>query len=254
MPKTKKRKPSLLRRLVEEIQNFLHYYEGRAGATLEKAIAERIVDFQSPPRSKFHQKVVDILRQYFTKKQTKLDKERTSSETLGKESKVKGFRWREMQMARKCAICGVEASDVFRHVLDYRVLGTADQLLKSDDIPKVAVVDIPVVNLCAYCADLSGVSHPNPKIADGVRYYTDLMKHALPKLQEHIVPPEKEEKVEVDKVQEVLYLLQEALTKLARTEEASAPKRDIPKVSAVDYPEEADELFDAWKEEEGEEK
>lgn len=79
------RRPTLLRRLLEEIENFVHYYhttmrEAQAkhyklSELLEKATTERVIQFTSPPRSRFHRKVIELINQYFVKEQANIKRE-----------------------------------------------------------------------------------------------------------------------------------------------------------------------------------
>lgn len=252
MGKRKKaRRPTLLRRLLEEIENFVHYYQATMRAVggesaqraaeeiLEKGIYERILNFTTPPRNPLHQKAREILAHYFkTKgKQAKLEKEMKRYDEGSEGAKT----------MPKCILCGVEAEDVAQISENFKVLGKAREIIGDEEIPDVLVVSVPVKRLCPYCADIVGVKHPDPGIAEAARYYTDLMKLAVPKLQPEIVPPSSKPKIDVDKVKEALFILQEALIGAARKEEG----KDAGKLSAEGesmYAETPEEVAEGWKE------
>lgn len=145
----------------------------------------------------------------------------------------------------KCILCGVESDDVARITGEIKKLGKARDVIGDAEVPDVLVLSIPIKNLCPYCADVTGVKHPDPEIVDSVRYYTDLMKLAVPKLQRDIVPPSEHPKIDVDKVKEALFILQDALTKVARQkeQEGELPKEE----SETMFAEEPEEIVSGWK-------
>jgi len=136
-------------------------------------------------------------------------------------------------MAKVCQVCGVIADDVTLYPLGIKVLGKAREITGDEDMPDILVVDIPVKELCAYCADLEGLKHPDPEIAEKVRYYTDLMKRAVPKVQEGVKPAESRPEIDVDKLNEVLIELQDAIQRLAR-EKVGTEKVEWKKESMYD--------------------
>lgn len=240
------RRPTLLRRLLEEIENFVHYYQTaalqtvreetkRAAEVLEKAIAERTINLATPARRKLHPKVTELLLTYFKQRkqeQAKLEKVRYVAPLT------------EGRNMPKCVLCGVEADDVAQITDGFKVLGKARELIGDEEIPDVPVVSIPVKKLCPYCADVVGVKHPDEGIVESVRYYTDLMKLAVPKLQSEIVPPSAKRQIDVDKVKEALFILQEALLGAAREKEGSE------KITAKEsdmYAETPEEVVEGWK-------
>lgn len=247
--KRRARRPTLLRRLLEEIENFVHYYQTaalravneetrRAADILEKAIAERVLNLNAPARHKMHPKVREILLAYFQQrkdKQAKLEKVRYDAPFTEGENTMP-----------KCILCGVEAEDVAQITDGFKVLGKARELVGDEEIPDVLVVSIPVKKLCPYCADVVGVKHPDEGIVEAVRYYTDLMKLAVPKLQSEVVPPSAKRQIDVDKVKEALFILQEALLGAARKKEGS---EDIEAKESDMYAETPEEVAEGWKRE-----
>jgi len=199
----RKRKPSLLRRLLNEIENFATYFETEVrGQKVEKGVLAEIVQLGKPPRRRLHPQVLALLRELLGEG---TDEDEKAKKKVGKSIEGKPLSaWRESKMA-KCAICGVEAEDVFEVSLSpIKKVGDVGEMLKAKELEGTLVLDVPVTKLCAYCADLHGIKHPNPEIAKKVAYYTDLMKRAVPSLPESVEKPEGAPKIDEDKVEPVL--------------------------------------------------
>lgn len=69
MMRRRRKRPSLLSRIEEEIRNFLRYYAMERGdLTLSKGIEERKVEFFKPPRRPFHPKAIYLIRNILVEK------------------------------------------------------------------------------------------------------------------------------------------------------------------------------------------
>jgi len=211
----KRARSSLLRRLLEEIENFTAYFDAKLGR-MEKGILGETIRLDIPTRRKLHPQILAILKQLLGE-QTDTGGGGKAKKKIGKAKEGNNdTAWRDSDMADRCAICGVEAEDVFEVTQTPKVVNSVGEMLKAKELDNILVLDIPVTKLCAYCADLHGVKHPDPDIAEKVAHYTDLMKHAVPKLPEHVEKPTSSPKIDVDKVDPVLVEQMKEFVNLAR--------------------------------------
>lgn len=111
-----------------------------------------------------------------------------------------------------CSICGIVDENVQPFAKKVEVLGKAAELFDMNKLEDVLVLDLNVEEICPYCAEVEGFK-TDPEIKEKVAYYVGLIRGSIP--DEDIEPARVERrKPEKDKVEEVLFEVQDALNRL----------------------------------------